>query len=85
MNIKTRLIKLEENHAERAKQQVTYESSEDSRLKLDNLIRSIKEGTHKSREPWVIRPVPPGTGPAGTFLHNTLNRIAENKPKNQIG
>ncbi len=76
--LKTRLVKLEVNEKTKAKQQVTFESSEETRQWLENTIQSINEGTHIST-PWIIRPIPSGSGSTGTFLHNTLNRIAENE------
>lgn len=85
--LKTRLVKLEVNEKTKAGQQVKLELSEEERLWLENTIQSINEGTHIST-PWIIRPVPPGTEPTGTFLHNTLNRIAENEqnePKKKTG
>ena len=73
MSIKTRLSKLEENHAAKARQKVIYDKPVFSQW-LKDLIQSINDGTHVST-PWIIRPVPPCTGLSGTYLHDLLNRL----------
>ena len=87
MNVKNRLIKLEENRTAKSRQRVTHVNSEETRQWLNDTVQSINDGTHIPT-PWIIRPVPPGTGPTGMYLHNILNRIAENEQnesKNQTG
>jgi hypothetical protein len=86
MRVKARLVRIEKSRAATAKQTPPV-NSEETRQWLNGLIQSINDGTHIPT-PWIIRPVPPGTGPTGMYLHNILNRIAENEQnesKNQTG
>lgn len=85
MALQNRVSRLEETLAAQARQ-ATYETSEENGQWLDDVIRSLNEGTHTgSAEPWIIRPAPPDAGPATRYLHNLMNKIAENELKNQSG
>ena len=85
MALQNRVSRLEALHEAQARQ-ATYESREKNGQWLDDVIRSLNEGTHTgSAEPWIIRPAPPDAGPATQYLHNLMNRITENELKNQSG
>jgi hypothetical protein len=85
MALQNRVSRLEAVLAAQVRQ-ATYETSEETGQRLDEVIRSLNEGTHTGgAEPWIIRPAPPDAGPATRYLHNLINRIAENELKNQSG
>lgn len=68
MSVKTRLAKLEENHAAKAGQQVTYDS-EKNRQWLVDTVQSIKNGTHI---PMPRKPLAPDASPTAIWLGNLL-------------
>ncbi len=78
MNLKTRLIKLEENYnaptpapqMTEAENKIWFDSIQ---TKLD-AIREANKG--KPIEPWVITPIPKDASPSMAFLHAINNRMA---------
>jgi len=83
MALQTRVSRLEEIHAAQAKQQVTYQSSEESRQWLDNAIQRINERRRLIDEgiiedtytPQPRPPLPPDASPTKIWLADILNKM----------
>jgi hypothetical protein len=83
LNIKTRLIKLEQSFAVKAKQPLPFESREESRQWLHDAIQRINERRRLIDEgiientytPQPKTPLLPHASPAKIWLDNILNEI----------
>ncbi len=75
MNLKARIAKLEEIQAQQ-RPKPTAESEEASRKLLNDLIRSINEGTHKRVSTELKPPPPPDAGPSTLFTYNILRKLS---------
>lgn len=72
MNVKSRLIKLEENHTAKSRQRVTHVNSEETRQWLNDIVQSINDRTYI---PQPRKLLAPDAGFTTRWLHEILERL----------